>query len=162
MHQDAYLWNMNSRPYILLFLSFLLLLACENTPTQPETQLEEIEVVPPGLVQVEAPDSLSEYPQTLSPDLLGTWRLVSIEAGEISISSADFGKSTLTVTEEGTLILATPDLPDQELPFQFIDGSIFTEQEGEQHIRRLTQDSLILSQQIDGEEILRMYLRSDS
>ncbi|MEM8898238.1 MAG: hypothetical protein AAGC85_09035 [Bacteroidota bacterium] len=150
------------RSYTLLLCSFLFFIACENTPPQTEAQLEETEISPPGLVQVEAPDSLSEYPQTLSPDLLGTWRLVNMEAGEISMSSADFGKSSPTITEEGTLILSTPDLPDQELPFQFIDGSIFTEQEGEQHIRRLTQDSLILSQQIDGEEILRIYLRSDS
>lgn len=146
----------------LFFIFTLFLLGCETGPTEAEAEVpEDTEVVPPNLVQVEAPDSLSEYPQTLSPDLLGTWRLVSMVAGEISLSSADLGKSALTITEEGTLILSTPDLPDQELPFQFIDGSIFTEQEGEQSIRRLTKDSLILFQQIDGEEILRMYLRED-
>lgn len=142
---------------LLSTLTFLLLLASCQQSGGSTSQEEEVPYETPT-------DSLAAIPpQTYEvvPELVGRWKIVSKRVGDIPLTDTDLGTATITITKENKLIRETPELDPQLLNFTYAEGMIITEQEGEQQIIKLTQDTLVLSSSIDGILQTDTYIRME-
>ncbi|MEM7371237.1 MAG: lipocalin family protein [Bacteroidota bacterium] len=97
---------------------------------------------------------------SISPELIGTWRMEEMRYGNTPMSIEDTGESTLEFTDKGTMITSAPGLSPEETTFTFENDVIVSDLDGlTQKIVELSGDRLVLVYEIDNTEIKRIFTR---
>ncbi len=139
---------------VILFSVLVICVGCTDISNESsESEEESFETVTDSLAAIPP----QEY--EVVPELIGKWKIVSKQVGDIPLNDSDLGTATIAITKENKLIRETPELDPQLLHFTYAEGMIITEQEGEQQIVKLTEDSLVLLSFIDGISQTDTYIR---
>jgi len=139
---------------LMISLLSMVLVGCENMGgTEPTDGSDSVFV---------AIDTLSETPVTRAipePDLLGMWKLNQMWVGNEKLPSTP-GESLIEIKDDGTIVSQAPNLSAISSTYTYENGLLAAEAiGGEFQVLSLTASELILSYEVDGEQVRNVYER---
>lgn len=111
-----------------------------------------------SLINIPSEDSVISEITLTSPGILGKWQLAEMKTGNVPIT--DFGQSTIEFLANGDLIAESDQVPAATFSFsedgEYIRSDLW---DSPLRIHTLTGAELILTENVDGEQIQYKYLR---
>jgi hypothetical protein len=142
-----------------LFLICAGLLACESSSqTDATTTTDSLTVMLPDSGNVGSIIS----PAEAVPDLLGQWQLQEMWVGNSLMSVGDVGETYLQFKANGTVVSYAPNLSPDSSSYAYAPADQRIEApalQGTQTIKTLSESELVLTYQVDGEEVRSVYVR---
>jgi len=145
---------------LLCLLLWLGLMACEETQQSDAAGDED--------TMVEVPDS-STSTRAMAPaaeripQLIGKWQLQEMWVGNSQMSVGDVGETFVEFKSNGRVISTAPNMSPDSSQFLYSPEAKRVEAQalqGEQVIKTLNEEKLVLSYQVDGEEVRSVYTRT--
>ena len=146
---------------ILRLLGLLLccfLLACDDT--------RQADTGPEATNQVAGPDTTATREvapaATPVPELIGTWQLQEMWVGNSQMSVGDVGETYVQFKPNNMVVSMAPNMSPDSSAYQYSPEQQRIEAQalqGEQTIKTLSEDELVLSYEVDGEEVRSVYVR---
>jgi len=143
---------------LLCLLLCCTLFACDDTQ-QANSDAD-------GADLVETPDTTTS--RTIAPaaeqvpELIGTWQLQEMWVGNSQMSVGDVGETYVEFKANNIVVSMAPNMSPDSSTYQYSPAQQRIEAQalqGEQTIKTLSEEELVLSYEVDGEEVRSVYAR---
>ena len=94
-----------------------------------------------------------------APELIGKWKLTNQRIGDLFISPSEIDEPVRQFTADGKMILSNQTSASQTIQYTYLDRVISTLQEGDQYVKHLSADSLVLTETVDGVEAEYIFIK---
>lgn len=145
-----------SRSLCLLLCWFLF--ACDDTQ-QADTEADGTDLV--ELPDTSATRAIAPAAEQV-PELIGTWQLQEMWVGNSQMSVGDVGETYVQFKTNNMVVSMAPNMSPDSSAYQYTPEQQRIEAQalqGEQTIQTLSEDELVLSYEVDGEEVRSVYVR---